>query len=165
MKQILAIDLPNSLKCLVMSLLQRRSRSKHHQDTTAIGNKRMTCLVESLMPLALKLLERRTHVVNTDRRVLENLIDTLNLETLLVRTGITLGRKNETENSIRRPLGKRHRSLVGNSPENLENIGLQTRKDNLGLRIAETAVELDNLDSVRSLHKAAIKHTAERNTF
>ena len=96
MKQILAIDLPDSLKCLVMSLLQRRRRSKHHQDTTSIGNKRMTCLVESLMPLVLKLLERRTHVINTDRRVLENLIDTLDLETLLVRTGITLGRKNET---------------------------------------------------------------------
>ena len=105
-----------------MSLLQRRRRSKHHQDTASIGDKRMTCLVESLMPLALKLLERCTHVINTDRRVLENLIDTLDLETLLVRTGITLGRKNETENSIRRPLGKRHRSLVGNSPENLENI-------------------------------------------
>ncbi len=74
--------LPDSLKCLVMSLLQRRRRSKHHQDTTAIGNKRMTCLVESLMTLALKLLERRTHVINTDRRILENLIDTIDLETL-----------------------------------------------------------------------------------
>ena len=101
-KQILAIDLPNSLKCLVMSLLQRRRRSKHHQHTAPIGDKRMTCLVESLMTLTLKLLERRTHVIDMDRRVLENLIDTLDLETLLVRTRITLGRKNETENSIRR---------------------------------------------------------------
>ena len=71
-EQILAADALDSGKSLVVSRLQIRCRSQDHEDAAAVGDKRMTCLVESLVALS-KLLERRTHVIDMHGRVIENL--------------------------------------------------------------------------------------------
>ena len=161
-EQILAADALDSGKSLVVSRLQIRCRSQDHEDAAAVGDKRMTCLVESLVALS-KLLERRTHVIDMHGRVIENLIHAGNLVALLIGTRVALGRHDETHYGIGRPLGHGHRDIIRHIPENLENIRLKTRQNHLSLRITEAAIELDDLDAVRSFHQTAVEDTLERN--
>src|SRR5680860_957728 len=50
------------------------------------------------------------------------------------------------------------------SPEDIQNIGLQTRNQRLRFRIPEAAVELQNIRTMFSQHEAGIKHTAVMKT-
>ena len=52
--------------------------------------------------------------------------------------------------------------MVSHSREYIINVCIQTRKHDLCLRIAETAVELDDLHSCRSLHQTAVKDSGKR---
>ena len=55
--------------------------------------------------------------------------------------------------------------MFRNCKENVIYIRLQSRKHNLGLGVAEPAVEFNDLDAVRGLHQAAVEDSPERYAF
>ncbi|CCX54495.1 unknown [Bacteroides sp. CAG:1060] len=92
-------------------------------------------------------------------------LDAFNHGTLLIFSRITLGcQDNSHRHSLFPP--KRLRSTgYGYGLENIVRITFKQRQHNFRFRIAETGIELYNLDSVRGLHKTSIEHTGKRTPF
>ena len=53
-------------------------------------------------------------------------------------------------------------AAVGHSAEDIHDVTFQAWQHDLGLGIAETGVEFDDLDPLRGLHQASVKHAFER---
>ena len=87
------------------------------------------------------------------------------LVSLLIVAGISLRSHYKAHRNLFLPLDLRHWSVVCHSREDVVDVCCKTWEYNFCLRVAETAVELDHLRSLRSLHEAAVKHSGERTSF
>ena len=125
-----------------------RSFGNHHQDAPAVGQE----------PAVLGL---GAHVIDPGVKGL----DAADLCTFRIRTGIALGCQHDTERHGIAPDGLRRSAAGGHGLEDIIDIALEERQHHLGLGVAETGVELDDLDAVGSLHEAAVQDTAQRQSL
>ena len=91
-------------------------------------------------------------------------VESLDLVSLLIGAGIALRGQYDAQRREIMPFEPRIRS-VGHGAEDIDDIALQARQHDLGFGIAETSVELDHLDPLRSLHQTAVQHPFERTPF
>ena len=96
------------------------------------------------------------HVINSPF----DAVQALDLVSFFVVARIALRGQHDAQRGEIVPLQLRIASL-GHGTEDVDDVALQARQHHLGLGIAETGVELDDLDTPRSLHQSAVEHALE----
>ena len=79
---------------------------------------------------------------------------------LLIAARIALRGKHHAQRGEVVPL-ERRLAAVGHGAEDVDDVALQTRQHHLGLGVAETGVELDDLDALGRLHQTAVEYSRE----
>ena len=136
-KKIVASDLRHVLQRIRTGFGQRRSLANDEEHTAA---RRQNTAAVGL----------RAHMVHSA----SDPVESLDLVSLLIGAGIALRRQYDAQRREIMPFEPRIRS-VGHGAEDIDDIALQARQHDLGFGIAETGVELDHLDPLRSLHQTA----------
>ncbi len=101
-------------------------------------------------------------MVNLYVRIRKSLVQTAYLFAFYVLARIALRSQDKAHDALFLPLQLTYTLPVGDGAENVIDVRLQARQNDLGFRIAETAIELYYLDSVLRFHEPAIKYALER---
>ena len=140
-KEILAMNLLNRGKSLVMRLPRSLAGSEHHEHPASVGPAAPLLQVRSR-------LDRGSHMVNLYVRIRKSLVQTAYLFAFYVLARIALRSQDKAHDALFLPLQLTYTLPVGDGAENVIDVRLQARQNDLGFRIAETAIELYYLDSV-----------------